>query len=208
MPRVRHLAPGVLAAALTLAGCSHPAAHTTTSTTVSGSAAARLSKVRGLLPAGFNAPGHVVQPATDADLAVAPAAGFQASSVHLAPFPSRSAARPILAAVVNLPVPLTVRPLFASSTVLQPGGTVTIAAARLVPGAAHPVLFVLQGPGYRAEHLVEAAAGVTAGVVHLPAVMTGGTWYFVVEDQSGLTPAAGGRLSGSAVIALGVFTVK
>jgi hypothetical protein len=206
---VSRLAPGALLAAVVLAGCSHPATHAgTTTTTVARSAAAGLSKTRALLPPGFDAPGHAAPAATVANLVVAPAAGFQPSSVHLAAFPSRSAGRPILESVVNLPVPLTVGPLFASTPVLQPGGTVIVAAAHLAPGAAHPVLFVLEGPGYRGEHLVDAADGVAAGVVHLPATMSAGTWYLVVEDQSQLTPTAAGGLTGSAVVALGVLTVK
>lgn len=212
MPPVRRATAGVLllGAAAVLAGCSHPAAHSgTTTTTLAGrSGAAGLSKTRALLPPGFEAPGKVVRPATVANLAVAPAAGFTASSVHLAPFPGRSQVPPIVASVVNLPVPLSVRPLFTSTTVLQPGGTVTVAAADLAAGAAHPVLFVLEGPGYRGEHLVEAADRVAAGVVHLPAAMTAGSWYLVVEDQSQLTPTAAGGLTGTAVVALAVLTVK
>jgi hypothetical protein len=165
-----------------------------------------LARLRASLPAGFGAPGSVPPRALTADLPVAPAAGFQPSQVTLAPLPDQAHLRQVVAAVINLPVPVDVRPLFASTTALRAGAQVTFAGAHLSPGH-HTVLFILDGPDYRGQHLVAADNGVAAGIVTLPATMAAGAWYFAIEDQAGVAPTVSGAPVGAALVDIGAFTV-
>jgi hypothetical protein len=150
-------------------------------------AAQRLERLRKDLPAGFNAPGHAVGPGAAAQLTVAPAASLSASQVHLVPLPPRAALGRAVAAVINEPDPLLIRPLFLSSETVRPGGTVIVAATHLgISPPHHDALFILQGPGGRYQRLVAVGGQVAAGVVTLPATLQAGSWIIAVEDLSQL----------------------
>lgn len=203
-----------MVAAGVLAGCTASHHHTGPTRSVAppaigggGDTPARLAKLRTLLPSGFSAPGTASSDQPEPDLNVAPAAGFQASDVHLIPTPPKSQLRGVLAVVLNIPVPITARGLYASSDTLAAGQQITISAAELSPGT-HSVLIILQGPGYRGEHLVQAEQRVTAGVVTMPAHLAPGTWYIAVEDQEGITTNSSGGVTGSALVDIGQFTVS
>jgi hypothetical protein len=74
------------------------------------------------------------------ELSVAPAAGLNASDLHVATFPTRDQLRRVLASIVNRPESLVVRPLFASASRLTPGSAITIAAAHLGTAPNHAAL--------------------------------------------------------------------
>jgi hypothetical protein len=101
-----------------------------------------------------------------------------------------------------------VQRLLVSSRELTPGQTVTVAAGRLNASVPHAARFVLQGPGYRAQRLVETRFGVAAGDVTLPTSMAAGQWALAVEDLSQLHAAAHHELRGTAIVDIGIFSVK
>lgn len=212
MSRVARCVALLLAASAMSActGSHHHALATNSATPPEGAGpgtSARLAKLHSVLPTGFAAPGAAAGARHVLDLNVAPAAGFQPSDVRLAPTPSKGQLRGVLAAVLNLPVPIIARGLYSSSDTLSPGAQITIAAAALSPGT-HPVLFILRGPDYRADHLVQAANQVAAGVVTLPAHLAPGTWYVAVEDQEGITTNASGAVTGTALVDIAQFVVS
>lgn len=187
-----------------LDGC----AGTTHGPSASSVTAGRLAQLRRTLPAGFSAPGAPVPSSARVQLPVSPAAGLRASQVHLAPFPRGAALRSALAAVINLPNAVIVRPLFVSAATVHAGEMVTVAATHLSTEPHHAVLFVLQGPSYRAARLVAAANRVAAGVMTLPSGMRPGQWYVAVQDLSELHGTSTGSVTGSALIGLGALTVR
>jgi hypothetical protein len=67
---------------------------------------------------------------------------------------------------------------------------------------------VLQGPGYRAERLVQVRFGAAAAIVTLPAVLSPGTWSLAMEDLSGIRSQAHHQVGGQMVIDIGLFSVK
>ena len=103
---------------------------------------------------------------------------------------------------------MRVQRLLVSTELLQPGQTITVAAGRLNGGRPHAARFVLLGPGYRAERLVETRYGVAAGDVTLPSSLPPGQWELAVEDLSQLRAAAHHQVAGRAVLDIGIFTVK
>lgn len=205
------LAAGVVAAAV-LSGCGSGHHHQAAARPVHPATRAvdpvtqRLDHLRALLPAGFSAPGSAVAAPAPAQLSVAPAAGLKPSAVHVAPIPSHQALLSVLAGTINQPLPLAVHSLFVSSSDPRPGSAFTVAAAHLGTAPHHAALFILQGPDFRAERLVAEGDGVAAGVVTLPAHMTAGTWYFLVEDLSGVT-ATGTTDSGTVIVDVGQLTI-
>ena len=192
---------------LVLAGCGSTH-HRKAPAPPSGPAAQRLAGLRAALPGGFTAPGNGPSPPATVDLKVTPAAGMKAADVHVAPAPSGDKLRSALATVVIDPVAAVVRPLFVSTATVHPGDRIAVAAAHLAPGSAHAVLFILQGPGYRAEHLVEVARQIAAGYVQLPAVMKAGAWYLAAEDLSALRPGPQRKLTGTALIDIVELTLQ
>jgi len=137
---------------------------------------------------------------------VSPATGLRPSQVRLAPIPSGPQLRQALASVINLPLPLVVRPIYVSSPVVRAGDKLIVAAPRLSV-TAHKVLFILQGPSFRADHLVAARDDVAAGVVRLPRRMTPGTWYVAAEDLAQVHPSGSRGLVGVAIVDIGTLTV-
>jgi len=188
-------------ALLALAGCgsggSHPAASATP---------ARLQRLRGALPDGFQAPGRSELPPGPTELVVAPAAGMNPNELKLAPAPPEDELRKVLAVVLNQPTPVIARRIFLSSTSVRPAQRIAVAAAHLRTAPHHAALFILQGPGYRAEHLIQVSEGVAAGYITLPSHVVAGQWYIAAEDTSGLRVGSGGKLTGSALVDIGVLT--
>jgi hypothetical protein len=170
--------------------------------------ARRLAHLRRLLPAGFVAPGKSTVVFHHERLRVAPAVGLRPSDVRLAPLPAGPLLRRILAVTLNLPVPLLVHPIFLSAERVRGGEELKVAAARLSPIPHHTALFILEGPSYRAEHLVAVGNGVAAGFVSLPTHMAPGQWYVVAEDLSTLRERGAHGFSGHAFIDVGVLTVR
>ena len=109
--------------------------------------------------------------------------------------------------MVNLPVDTSFRPLYLSANSLEPNAKITVAAAQLPLAPSHDVLYVLQGPQYRSEHLVATAGGVAVGIVSLPAQLQKGNWYLAVLDFSGVH-ASGTKLTGQVLVEASVFSVK
>jgi hypothetical protein len=141
-------------------------------------------------------------------LAVAPASRLSPAQVHLAPVPARHTLQAVLAGTINEPFQLMVHPLFVSTSEAKPGGTITVAATHLGTVPQHAALFILQGPHFRAEKLVEVGDRVAAGVVTLPTRMNGGAWYFLVQDASGITVTGDGKDTGSIIVDVGRLSVK
>lgn len=83
-----------------------------------------------------------------------------------------------------------------------------VVAARLPSAPAHYALFVLEGPGYRGQRLVQAIDGVAAGIVTLPKTMKKGTWAIGVEDLSQVTAGPGDSVQGQVLLDLGIFRVR
>ncbi len=190
-----------MAMALALASCSSSPASPTPSRAPSHDP--RLGSLEQHLPPGFSVSTNAALPSGPADLAVAPAPDFAVSQVHVTALPAQATLALISATVINEPSPVLFHPLFVSTTTLTPGARIIVAAAQLALSPAHAVLFILQGPGYRAEHLVATARGVAVGIVTLPASMSRGTWYVAVQDLSQHhltnTPDAGRVLADVAV---------
>jgi hypothetical protein len=110
--------------------------------------------------------------------------------------------------VVPLPVEAEVHPLLIRrGERALPGHSLTLVAVAL-PDEPHPVLFILQGPRYRAERLVMAAHGVAGGRVTLPRHMSPGQWTLAVQDLSGLSLNEAKQIIGRAQVRLGTFTIR
>jgi hypothetical protein len=158
------------------------------------------------LPPGFSAPGTNRVPQTPGVLEVHPLTQLRVGDLHRAPQPA-GMLRTTSLDLVNQPVPVHVQPLLVSAQVLQPGETVTVAAGRLGTARVHAALFILQGPSYRAERLVQVRYGVAAAAVSLPRAMARGLWALGVEDLSGLHSVSHDQVSGIALLDLGIFSV-
>ena len=185
----------------------HPTSGRPASSSAPSPAAVRLAHLRQILPTGFSAPGKNLPPAEPTALAVAPVSSLSPSALHEATFPSKSEQEAILPALVDLPLPGRVHALFVSDTQPHYGEQVTVAAADLGPAPNHAALVILQGPGFRADHLVAVANGVAAFTITLPSRMATGTWYLVVQDLSEVTEASPPSLGGTVLIDIGSFTV-
>lgn len=201
MRPLRRASVAALAAAL-LAGCASTAGHGTTAS----STVPRLARRPTALPSGFSAPGNDALRSV-ADLTVLPATTLDPKALRRATMPSGTALRGAVAAVINQPVPVDVRPLLVSTDGWRAGAHITVVAATRA-GGQHDVLFILQGPGSRAERLVACRDGLAAGVVVLPTPLAHGTWYLAVQDLSALSPGPNGRPLGTALVGLGVVTVR
>lgn len=187
-------------ALLALAGCGSGGSHS-----VGGSPPALVQRLRAALPDGFQAEGKSELPPAPAELPVAPAAGMNPQELRLAPAPPEDELRKILAVVLDQPAPVIARRIFLGETAIGPAQRVAIAAPHLGAAPHHAALFILQGPGYRAEHLVQVSDGAAAGYITLPGHMVGGPWYIAAEDSSGLRSDGAGQLTGSALVDIGVL---
>jgi hypothetical protein len=156
------------------------------------------------LPPGFSAPGRAAFPSTSV-LRVARVAHLNPAALHPGPFPAGQI-KEITQAIVNQPVPTLVRPLLVSVSALHPGQTLTVAAADL-RSTPHDVLFILQGPGGRAQRLVQVSHGVSVGTVTLPSALAPGVWALAAEDLSGVHAHGIKRPTGKVLLDLTVFTV-
>lgn len=171
-------------------------------------AEARLQGLRAALPAGFQATGTGAPAFGPAVLELAPAAGMSAGDVHVAPAPSGASLRTALAVVFNQPAPVIANPIFVSASRVTVGERIAVAAAHLGTAPHHAALLILQGPHYRAEHLVAVTGQVAAAYVTLPGRMKPGLWYIAAEDISGLTRDAAGKLTGTALVDIGELEVR
>lgn len=199
----------ILLTALLLSGCGGTRSRgqsATVRTRLTPAEAARLHRLRGALPAGFEAPGNGSASSGPAELKISPASGLHAAALHPAPAPAGEELASALATVVNQPAPVTARPIFLTSEDVQPSQRIGVAAAHLASGTSHAALFVLQGPGYRGEGLVQVADGVAAGYLAMPSQMASGRWYIAAEDISGVR-TSGRRLTGTALVDIGVLQV-
>jgi hypothetical protein len=184
-------------AALLLTACggsNHPTAASTS----------RAPHLAHPLPPGFSAPGSAAFPSTLV-LRVAPVTHLNPAALHPGPFPAGQI-KEITQAIVNQPVPTLVRPLLVGVSALHPGQTLTVAAADL-RSTPHDVLFILQGPGGRAQRLVQVSHGVSVGTVTLPSGLAPGVWALAAEDLSGVHAHGIKRPTGKVLLDLTVFTV-
>ena len=156
------------------------------------------------LPSGFSAPGSTAFPSTSV-LQVAPATDLNPAALHRGPFPV-SQVKGVAQAIVNQAVPTLTRPLLVSVSAYHAGQTVTVAAGDL-GSAPHDVLFILQGPGLRAQRLVHASNGASAGTVTLPATLAQGIWALAAEDLSGVHAQGTKRPTGTVLLDLTIFTI-
>lgn len=156
------------------------------------------------LPPGFSAPGSTAFPRTSA-LRVAPVTSLTTTALHPGPFPAGQI-KQIAQAIVNQPVPALVRPLLVNVSAFRPGQTLTVAAGEL-GSAPHDVLFILAGPGTRAQRLVQVSHGVSVGTITLPGTLAPGTWALAAEDLSGVHAQGTRRPTGTVLLDLTVFTV-
>lgn len=182
-------------------------AHRVPTSASSGSAQARVSRLQSALPPGFVAQATTTAPAA-VNLPVAPANNVSVPAMRPAPFPAESALRPILAAVLYEPHPVTVHALLVDKQELRPGDRITVAAAELAPAPTHAALFILSGPGHRSEHLVAVANDVASGVITLPTHLPSGTWVIAAEDTSQLRADGPVKTRGTVLVDIGVFTVR
>jgi hypothetical protein len=157
------------------------------------------------LPPGFSVPTRTGLPSAPSVLQVASVVRLKPDALHRGPFPA-SEIPGVAQAIVNQPVPTRVRPLLVSAAVFRPGETLTAAAA-VLPAFPHDVLFILQGPGVRAQRLVRVVNGVAAGAVTLPRLLSPGQWALGAEDLSGLRVTGRRRLTGTVLLDLTIFTI-
>lgn len=157
------------------------------------------------LPPGFSAPGSDSPPPSPLVLRVTPVTSLNPETLHPGPFP-RNQIRRVTQAIVDQPVPTTVRPLLVSVSSFRPGETLTVAAGGL-PDTSHDVLFILQGPSSRSQRLVHVIHGVAVGAVTLPASLAPGQWALAAEDLSGLQVPGQGRPHGTALLDLSIFKI-
>lgn len=189
---------GAVAVGLLLVGCGGT---TSTSTAAEGG-----PHLRHRLPPGFTAPGKRVSPTRPVALQTAPVTKLSPSELRAAPLPIDQLQSETLS-IVNQPVPTQVRRLLVSREQLRPGETLTMVAGKLPLAPAHAALFVVQGPDYRAQRLVQVRLGIAAALVTLPGHMAPGTWALAAEDLSRLHLAPGGHVTGLVLLNLGIFTV-
>lgn len=200
-----------LCGAVLAVGCGHDSKHVTKPvvrtphppghTQVTG---AHLQKP---LPAGFSTPGTTAPAPAPGLLEVHPLTQLRPAALRRAPQPAALVRRTALA-LVNQPVLTRVQPLLVSRAQLRSRLTLTVAAGRLPDSRAHAALFVLLGPAYRAQRLVQVRHGVAAAAVTLPASIGSGTWALGVEDLSGVHAAAHHQVRGTVVLDLGIFQVR
>ena len=158
------------------------------------------------LPSGYAAPGTDTPPAV-AELTVLPATAIDPKALHRAPAPSGTALTGALAAVINQPVPVEAHALLLSTMSWHSGEKVTVVAAART-GSHHDVLFILQGPGYRGEHLVATRDGIAAGIVELPRPLASGAWYVAVQDLSAVRAGPQGQPLGTALVSIARIAVS
>lgn len=164
-------------------------------------------RLRHPLPPGFTAPGTNGSPSEVRVLDVRPPSPLRPSELSRAPQPA-PAVRASAVALVIQPVPIRVQPLLTSQSQLRAGANIVVAAGRLSSIARHSALFVLLGPGYRAQRLVAVRDGIAAGVVRLPASMAPGTWALGVEDLSELHVGSHHQVHGTVILDLGIFALS
>jgi len=196
--RAIHVAAATCAAALLLTACTGGGQHPSAAPT----AAAR--PLAHPLPPGFSAPGNSAVPTTSV-LRVAPVSHLNPAALHPGPFPAGQL-KQITQAIVNQPGPALVRPLLVSVSALHAGQTLTVAAGDLGSGP-HDVLFILQGPGVRAQRLVQVSHGVSVGIVTLPSTLAPGTWALAAEDLAAVHAQGARRPTGTVLLDLTVFAL-
>jgi len=157
------------------------------------------------LPPGFSAPGSDNPPPAPLVLRVTPVTSLNPERLHPGSFP-RNQIRQVTQAIIDQPVPTTVRPLLVSASSLHPGETLTVAAGDL-PDTPHDVLFILQGPSSRSQKLVQVIHGIAVGAVTLPASLAPGQWALAAEDLSDVHVPGKGRPQGTALLDLTIFTI-
>jgi hypothetical protein len=189
-------------ALLLLAACSgspHPGARHP------HAAPSRPSHLAHPLPPGFSAPGSDSTPPAPLVLRVTQVTSLNPETLHPGPFPGNQI-RQVTQAIVDQPVPTTVRPLLVSVSSLHPGETLTVAAGDL-PVSPHDVLFILQGPSFRSQRLVHVIHGVAVGAVTLPSSLAHGQWALAAEDLSGVQVSGKARPQGTALLDLSIFKI-
>ena len=82
-----------------------------------------------------------------------------------------------------------------------------VVAGSLPSTLTHDTLFVLEGPGYWGQRLVQAKEGIAGGTIILPRTMKNGTWAIGIEDLSQVTAGPGGSVQGEVLLDLGIFKV-
>jgi hypothetical protein len=191
----RRLALGLLAApvALILAGCGGDHSVETPSAPPSSSS----------LPPGFTR-GPARAPTV---LAVARLPHIQLRDLHRAPLP-RAHLKAVTTALVDQPLKTSVRALLVNRATLAPGHKIQVVAGDLSLVTSHDAIFILAGPAFRGQRLVQVESGIAAGTVSLPVHMSPGTWAIGVEDLSEVTGGQGGAVSGQVLLDLGIFTVS
>jgi hypothetical protein len=202
MPSALRAIPAAAAscfAVLLLAACTGGGGHSQPATP-----SAATPHLTHTLPPGFSAPGSTVFPSTSV-LQVAPVTDLNPAALHPGPFPVGQV-KGITQAIVNQPVQTLTRPLLVSVSAFRTGQTVTVAASDL-GSAPHDVLFILEGPGLRAQRLVRASHGASAVMVTLPATLAQGTWALAAEDLSGVHAQGTKRPTGTVLLDLTVFTL-
>jgi hypothetical protein len=155
------------------------------------------------LPPGFTLTG-AAPPLPIAVLDVVSATALNPKALHKAEL-QRSEVVPITQAVVNQALPTIVRPLLISGA-LRPGATVTVVAVDLTR-THHNALFILQGPGLRAQRVVQVTSGLAAGVVHLPYTLSHGNWALGAEDLSRIQVIPRHKPTGMVLLDLAIFSV-
>ena len=153
-------------------------------------------------------PGFTRGPARAATvLAVARLPHIQLRYLHRAPLP-RADLKAVTTALVDQPLETSVRALLVNRATLEPGRKIQVVAGDLSRVTSHDAIFILAGPAFRGQRLVQAESGIAAGTISLPAHMSPGTWAIGVEDLSAVTGGQGGAVSGQVLLDLGIFTVN
>jgi hypothetical protein len=133
-------------------------------------------------------------------------AHIDVAALERAPLPGGSV-KSVTRVIVTQPLTTVVRRLLVSSTRLAAGKKVDVVAGSLPSTLAHDALFVLQGPGYWGQRLVQAKDGIAGGIITLPRTMKSGTWAIGVEDLSEVTAGPGDSVQGQVLLDLGIFKV-
>jgi hypothetical protein len=123
-----------------------------------------------------------------------------------APLPAGSV-RSVTRVIVTQPLTTSVKRLLVSSIRLTADKKVDVVAGSLPTTPTHDALFVLEGPGYWGQRLVQAKSGIADGIITLPRTMKSGTWAIGVEDLSQVTAGPGNSVQGQVLLDLGIFTV-
>jgi hypothetical protein len=183
----------------TAAGCS-AAVNSHNGVNQSGSALGRVK-----LQPGFCAPGKVNAQAEPVELNAIPATHIDIPALKR-PDLNGPTVTATAQAIVHQPLTTEVRPLLTSTATLAPGETFTAVAGDLAP-TPHTVTFVLAGPCYRAERLVQVTDGIAAMNLTLPTGLAAGSWGLGAEDVSGITTGQSGQVGGRVLLDLVVFRV-